>query len=96
MMRISLRVQYVDGSEAAVTAAAPELLAFERKYEKSMSTLMSDLHLEHMLYLAWVTLHRAKLTVDEFDPWTEKVDGIVFGDDIEDEIVPLESTQPTG
>lgn len=96
MMRISLRVQYVDGSEAAVVAAAPELLAFERKYEKSMSTLMSDLHLEYMLYLAWISLYRAKLTVEEFDPWTEKVAGIIFGDDIDEDIVPLESNQPTG
>ena len=96
MMRISLRVQYVDGSEAAVVAAAPDLIAFERQYDKPMSVFASDARIEWLLFLAWTSLKRQKQTAEEFDAWTERVDGIIFGDDVEDEIVPLESSQPTG
>lgn len=96
MMRISLRVQYVDGSEAAVIAAAPDLIAFERTYDKPMSVFATDTRIEWLLFLAWTSLSRQKQTAEEFDPWTDLVEGIVFGDDAGDEIVPLESSQPTG
>lgn len=96
MMRISLRVQYVDGSEAAVVAAAPDLIAFERTYDKPMAVFATEARIEWLLFLAWTSLTRQKLTAEAFDPWTERVEGIVFGDDVDQEIVPLESNQPTG
>ena len=33
MMRIALKVEYVDGSGAEVMASAPDLIAFERHYD---------------------------------------------------------------
>lgn len=95
MMRISLKVQYVDGSEAAVTAAAPDLIAFERHFDKPMTVFADAPRVEWMLWLAWTALSRQGKTGEEFDPWTEKVDGIVFGEQ-QDDIVPLESNQPIG
>lgn len=96
MMRISLKVEYVDGSGAAVTAAAPDLIAFERKYDRPMSVFATEARVEWLLFLAWTALKRTGRVTEDFDPWTERVGTIVFGDDVESEIVPLESSQPTG
>ena len=47
-----------------------------------------------MCFLAWHALTRLKKTTVEFDPWLETVAELKVGD--EEEIVPLESGQPTG
>lgn len=95
MMRIALKVEYDDGSEAAVVAAAPDLIAFERHFDKPMTVFADSPRVEWMLWLAWTALHRQGKTADAFDPWTEKISGIVFGEQ-QGDIVPLESSQPTG
>lgn len=96
MMRISLHVEYVDGSGAAVIAAAPDLIAFERKYDRPMAVFATEARVEWLLFLAWTALKRTGRVTEDFDPWTERVGTIVFGDDVESEIVPLESNPPTG
>lgn len=96
MMRISLKVEYVDGTGAAVIAAAPDLIAFERKYDKPMAVFATEARVEWLLFLAWTSLKRSGKVSEDFDPWTERVATIVFGDDVDSEIVPLESNLPTG
>jgi len=96
MMRIALKVGYTDGSEAAVTTSASDLLEFERHFDKPIAVFGGDVRIEYMLYLTWTALHRQKKTKSEFEKWVDTVDSIVFGDDEETEIVPLENTQPTG
>lgn len=95
MMRIALRVGYVDGSEAQVTTSASDLLEFERHFDKPISVFGTDVRIEYMLYLTWTSLHRQKKTKLEFDKWVDTVNEIVFGDEDTD-IVPLESTPATG
>lgn len=95
MMRIALQVKYVDGREQAVMLSAPDLIAFERQFDKPMRAITTG----RMEYLWWTTWHSAKrrgLTSDDFEAWIETVD--VIGDDpnASADIVPLETTQATG
>jgi hypothetical protein len=49
-----------------------------------------------MLWLTWTALKRKNLISVDFDPWSETVAAIEFGDTEEAELAPLESTQPIG
>jgi len=96
MMRLPLHVDYEDGSGVDVVASAPDLIAFERKFDMAMSAFGNSVRVEWMLWLAWTTLTRKRLVGSEFDTWSETVDGITFGESSEAEIPPLEITQPIG
>jgi hypothetical protein len=93
-MRISLKVQYVDGSGAEVTASAPDLISFERHFDKPMAVFATEPRIEWLLFLAWTSLKRTNKVTEDFDPWTERVDQVIVGED--EEIVPLENPQPIG
>lgn len=95
MIRIAMKVKYADGSGVDVIASAPDLIAFERKFDKPMSAFAKDVRMEWMLFLTWTALSRQKKTSADFDTWIESVDEVAFGDDVDD-IVPLETSQPTG
>ncbi|CAB5217030.1 hypothetical protein UFOVP199_33 [uncultured Caudovirales phage] len=96
MMRMPLKVNYVDGTGAEVVASAPDLIAFERHFDKPMTIFTEQVRIEYMLWLTWTALSRHKLTAMDFDSWTELVDGIDFGSGDGVEITPLESSQPIG
>ena len=96
MMRLPLHVKYEDGTGADVVASAPDLIAFERHFDKSMSVFSEQVRIEYMLWLTWTALKRKNIVSIDFDPWCDLVDSIEFGDLGESEVVPLESTQPTG
>lgn len=95
MMRIALQVTYSDGRVQPVMVSAPDLIAFERHYDKPM-TAISTGRIEYLYWVAWHSLKRRSLTGVEFDEWIESVD--LVGDDPNGgaEIVPLESPQPIG
>lgn len=95
MMRIALKVTYVDGREQAVMVSAPDLIAFERTYDKAM-TVISTGRIEYLYWVAWHSLTRRKLITLEFDPWIESVDSITDDPDGGAEIVPLESQPHIG
>ncbi len=80
MMRIELKVEYADGSGVETTATAPDLIAFERHYDKSMAVFGTDTRIEYILWLTWHALNRKKETALEFDPWVETVDSVTAGD----------------
>jgi hypothetical protein len=96
MMRIALKVEYADGSGAEVMASAPDLIAFERHFDKPMMVFAEDVRIEYLLWLAWTALKRKNLVSKEFDAWTEDVEAVIAGGDAETEIVPLELSQPIG
>ena len=82
MMQIALTVEYVDGSEAEVTAKASDLIAFERHFDQPM-TVFADaakMRIEWLLWLAWSTCTRQKLASDEFDVWVDSVSAINVGE----------------
>jgi len=93
-MNTALRVAYNDGSGVDITASTPDLIAFERKFDKSFSAFADEFRLEYIVWLAWYALTRTKVISVEFDPWTETVDGVTVKAVADPP--PLESSQPTG
>jgi hypothetical protein len=94
MMKVALHVDYSDGSGVDVEATAPDLIAFERNFDKPFTVFAENLRLEYLVWLAWQTLKRQGKTSLEFDPWIETVGGIALGEAVDP--VPLESKAPTG
>lgn len=94
MMQFALRVDYVDGSGVDVTATTPDLIAFERQFDKPFTVFADSLRLEYLLWLSWHNLKRKGVIDVEFDPWCETVDGVRIGETVEP--VPLENSLPIG
>lgn len=74
MMQFKIGVEMVDGTEAVAIASVPDLLAFERKFDKPVTEFGAGLRLEWILWLAWHALHRAGKTSEDYDDWTAKVE----------------------
>jgi alkyl hydroperoxide reductase subunit AhpC len=79
-MRIILRLEFVDGKSKEVTASAADLVAFEREFDISVTSLSGDTKFTHLLWLAWHSEKRRKETAQEFDVWVESVE-MVGGSD---------------
>lgn len=93
-MRLNLRVTYLDGSAADVTATAADLVAFEQKWDKSVIKFGDELRMTDLVWLAWHTIKRNKADTPDFDEW---INGVEFVGAAETpELVPLETNQPTG
>lgn len=74
MEPINLQIEFLDESEPVkVKAIAADLIAFEARFDLSVSKLGSDVRLTHMFFLGWHACKRSKLTELEFEPWTETV-----------------------
>ena len=93
-MRLLLHVDYLDGSGVDLEASTPDLIAFERKFDKPFTILGSGLRLEWICWLSWYSLSRQKKAGDDFEKWLETVAGVQFRP--EEEIVPLESNPRIG
>jgi len=73
MNPINLRIEFIDGSSAEVTAIAADLIAFESYFDLSVARLEKEIRLTHLFFLAWRVLKRTNQTKDEFEKWTESV-----------------------
>jgi len=73
MNPINLRVEFIDGSTAEVTAIAADLIAFEAHFDLSVARLEKEIRLTHLFFLAWRVLKRTSQTTEEFEKWTESV-----------------------
>ena len=80
MNPINLRIDFIDGSSAEVTAIAADLIAFESKFDLSVARLQSEIRLTHLFFLAWHACKRTGQTKDEFEKWTESVSMVNEGD----------------
>lgn len=72
-MKIDLEISYVEGTVKAVSAVAPDLVAFETHFEKSIARL-SEPMFTHLAFLAWSVEKRTKATSLEFMKWVETID----------------------
>lgn len=95
MMRIALLAKYIDGREQTVIVSAPDLVAFERQYDKPMSAVSTG-RIEYLFWVTWHATKRKNLTDLDFDAWLETIENVTDDPNTETEIVPLESSQPTG
>jgi hypothetical protein len=80
MNPIDLRILFTDGKEEIVTALASDLIAFETKFDMSVSKLGEDVRLTHMFFLAWHAAKRTGKTTAEFEEWTDSV-SLVTGEE---------------
>lgn len=81
MEPITFKVIFLDGTELSVTAVAADLVAFEERFDKSVSALQNDPRITHLFYICWHVLKRTGQTKAEFEKWMETVSGVVIGDD---------------
>lgn len=91
--RIKYAVTYTDGSriEAFQTVAAE--VAFERRFDVSVTDLMLKTRAEWIYYIAW----KSSKSGDEFDAWLDRVDTIDVADETDEgEADPLDPTPPPG
>lgn len=79
-MKINLRIQYNGKEPKEITCSASDLVAFEDKFNISVSKIAEDTKLSHLLFLAWHSEHRNKVTDLEFDAWVATVAEIGAGE----------------
>ena len=80
-MKINLRVEFEGIKEPKeITCSASDLVAFESKFEISVTNFGDDMKLTYLLFLAWHSEFRRKATTLEFDPWVETVANIGASD----------------
>lgn len=75
-MRIILRLEFVDGTSKEVTASAGDLVAFEREFDMSVSSLQDGTKFTHLLWLAWHSEKRRGETKADFDSWIDTVESV--------------------
>lgn len=73
MQTINLLVEFLDGETVEVKTVAADYIAFETKFDKSISELANDARMTYLFYLAWHVLKRTKVTELEFEAWSELV-----------------------
>lgn len=72
-MKLNLQVTFEDGNNKEVVCNAADLVAFEDKYNVSISAIGAETKLSHLLFLAWHSEKRTGGTKDQFDKWLESV-----------------------
>jgi hypothetical protein len=90
-MRMKLNVTYVDGSGADALVSAPDFVAFEREFDRSVARFESEVKFTDICWLAWHRLNRAG-NVGDFDTWLEKLDTVEITE--AEEPAPLDKTAP--
>jgi hypothetical protein len=78
-MRMTMAVTYTDGSGADVVVSAPDLVAFEREFDRSVARFESEVKLTDICWLAWHRLHRDK-KAGGFDEWLETLESVEISD----------------
>jgi len=76
MNPIELEVTFLDGTTKPVSCIAADLIAFETKFDLSITTLEKEVRITHMFFLAWAALKRTGETKDEFEKWAETVSSV--------------------
>ena len=74
-MNFTLNIHYIGKDEpTTVTGIAADIVAFETKFDMSMSKLQKDVKLTHLMFLAYAVEKRTGATTDEFEKWLESVE----------------------
>jgi hypothetical protein len=74
-MKLTLRIEFADGTHKDILVSAPDMVAFEDKYNVSIAKL-DEPKMSWLLFLAWHSEKRRKQTDKEYETWLELVDGI--------------------
>jgi hypothetical protein len=79
-MKINLRIELNTGESKEITCSAADLVAFETKYDISVTALESGVKYTHLLFLAWTSEKRRKETTKDFESWIEDVASVGASD----------------
>jgi hypothetical protein len=79
-MKINLRVSFNDKTVEEVSATARDLVAFEDKFQKPVTSLETDFRITDMLWIAWHWLNRTGKADKGFEEWCDEVDSIEASD----------------
>jgi hypothetical protein len=74
-MKITLRIEFTDGTTKDVLVSAPDLVAFEDKFDVSIVKL-EEPRMGWLLFLAWHSEQRRKQTDKGYDEWLDLVASI--------------------
>ncbi len=74
-MKMDLHVTYADGSGADVSVSAPDFVAFEREFDRSVAKLQEQIRFTDICWLAWHRLKREGKAAD-FEPWLDSLEGV--------------------
>ena len=74
-MKLTLRIEFADGTHKDVLVSAADMVAFEDKFNVSIAKL-DDPRIGWLLHLAWHSEKRRKQTAVEYEAWLELVDSI--------------------
>ncbi len=94
MIKIELKIEYVDGTTRSLSVRPITQVAFERHWKKGLAALGEDTHVEHLYWLAWDSLRKLGEKPVEFDPWLDTINAVdvVNQDDDEDDSDPKVSS----
>jgi hypothetical protein len=94
-MKISLLVNYNDGTTKSIDAVFADFIAFERTWQRSVARFETEVRLTDMAWLAWNNETRNRQTSLKFDPdWVATVTSVEVVDG--DGEIFLEINQPAG
>jgi hypothetical protein len=76
MNPINLLITFVDGTSREVTAIVSDLMAFEDKFDKSVSDFAKGVRLSWLVFIAWKAETRVKATALEFDAYADTISAV--------------------
>lgn len=79
-MRVYLRILFNDGTDKQVAATAPEIVAWETRFDKSVASLLKGFKATDLLFLAWHHEKRTKASDLEFEDWLALVELVELGE----------------
>jgi len=74
-MKLTLRIEFSDGTHKDVLVSAADMVAFEDKFNVSIARL-DDPRIGWLLFLAWHSEQRKKQTTLDYETWLDSVESI--------------------
>jgi len=79
-MKITLRIEFTDGTTRDILVSAADMVAFEDKFNLSISKL-DEPRMSWLLFLAWHSESRRKTTDKTYEQWLDLVETVGATDD---------------
>jgi hypothetical protein len=79
-MKLTLRIEFSDGTSRDILVSAADMVAFEDKYNTSIARL-EEARIGWLLFLAWHSEKRRKATELDFEAWLDTVETVGQTDD---------------
>lgn len=75
-MKLNLQINYKDETEKTVEATARDFVAFEEKFDMSITRLEKEAKLTHFFFMAWNVEKRSKSTDLAFEDWLDSIESV--------------------